>query len=83
VIKEKRCGKLKGRTVGGGSVQRDIYRKEESLSPTIPTDALTMSIMINAMECRDVATAEVAGAYLHAKMRDFALLRMEGRGGEG
>jgi hypothetical protein len=37
-----------------------------------------MSIMIDAMERRDVATADVAGAYLHAKMRDFALLRMEG-----
>jgi hypothetical protein len=78
VIKEKRCGKLKSRTVGDGSVQRDLYTKEETASPTISTDALTMSIMIDAMERRDVATTDVAGAYLHAKMRDFALLIMEG-----
>jgi hypothetical protein len=38
-----------------------------------------MSIMIDALERRDVSTtADMAGAYLHAKMRDFALLRMEG-----
>jgi hypothetical protein len=79
VIKEKRCGRLKGRTVGDGSVQRDMYTKEETSSPTISTDALTMLIMIDAKERRDVATADVAGAYLHAKMRDFALLRMEGQ----
>jgi hypothetical protein len=65
--------------VGDDSVQRDLYTKEETSSPTISTDALTMSIMIDAMERRDVATADVAGAYLHAKMRDFALLKMEGQ----
>ena len=28
LIKEKRCGKLKGRTVADGSAQRDLYTKE-------------------------------------------------------
>ena len=34
--------------------------------------------MIDAYERRDVATADVAGAYLHAKLDDFTLLKVEG-----
>ena len=78
VIKEKRCGKIKGRTVADGRKQKNLYTKEETSSPTVSTDALMMSITIDAMEHRDVATADVAGAYLKADMEDFTLLRMEG-----
>ena len=35
-----------------------------------------MSIMIDAHERRDVATADVAGAYLHADLEDFTFLRI-------
>ena len=34
--------------------------------------------MIDALEKRDVATADVEGAYLHADMPDFVLLKMTG-----
>jgi hypothetical protein len=78
VIKEKRCGKIKGRTVADGRPQRSMYTKEETSSPTVSTDALMMSLLIDAKERRDVATADVAGAYLHADMDDFTLLKMEG-----
>ena len=78
VIKEKRCGQIKGRTVADGRSQRSLYPKEETASPTVTTDALMLSIMIDAKEGRDVATADVAGAYLHAKLDDFTLLKVEG-----
>jgi hypothetical protein len=78
MIKEKRCGKIKGRTVADGRPQRKIYSKEDTSSPTVSNDALMMSILIDAKERRDVATADVAGAYLHAEMEDFMLLKMEG-----
>jgi hypothetical protein len=78
MIKEKRCGKIKGRTVADGRPQRTMYTKEETSSPTVSTDALMMSIMIDAKEGRDVATADVAGAYLHAELDDFTLLKVEG-----
>lgn len=78
VIKEKRDGKLKGRTVADGRPQRAKYSKEETGSPTISNDALFMNIIINAHEKRDVATADVTGAYLHAHMKDFVLLRFTG-----
>jgi hypothetical protein len=78
MVKEKRCGKIKGRTVADGRPQRQIYTKEETSSPDISTVALMMSILIDTYQRRDAATADIAGAYLHAKMEDFTLLKMEG-----
>jgi hypothetical protein len=64
--------------VADGRPQRPLYTKEETSSPTVSTDAFMMSILIDAWERRDVAIADVAGAYLHATMIDFTLLRVEG-----
>jgi hypothetical protein len=78
VIKEKRYGKIKGRTVANGRPQKSLYTKDETSSPTVSTDALMMSVMIDACEDRDVAIADVTGAYLHAFLDDFTLLKLEG-----
>jgi hypothetical protein len=78
IIKEKRCGKIIGQTVADGRPQIVLYTKEENTSPTVSTDALMMSIMIDACERRDVAAADVAGAYLHTSLEEFNLLKLEG-----
>ena len=54
------------------------YTKEETTSPTVSTDALMISLMIDAKERRDVATDDVEGAYLHVDMEDFVLLKLVG-----
>jgi Reverse transcriptase (RNA-dependent DNA polymerase) len=78
LIKEKRTGELKGRTCAGGSVQRSLYDKSETTSPTVATDALMYTILIDAKERRDVATADVVGAYLNADMDQFTLMKLTG-----
>ena len=78
LVKEKRTGKLKGRTVADGRSQRNLYDKSETASPTVSTDALMLTIVIDGHEKRDVATADVAGAYLKAKMKDFVLMKFVG-----
>jgi len=78
LIKEKRDGRLKGRTVADGRPQRSLYDKSETASPTVSTDALTLSIIVDAHEGRDVATADVAGAYLKADMDDFVVMKFTG-----
>ena len=78
LIKEKRDGRLKGRTVADGRPQRSMYDKSETASPTVSTDALLLSIIIDAHEGRDVATADVAGAYLKADMDDFVVMKFTG-----
>jgi len=55
-----------------------MYTKEETTSPTVSTDVLMISLMIDAFEGRDVATADVVGAYLNAEMLDFVLLHLTG-----
>ena len=78
LIKEKRCGRLKGRTVADGRPQRNMYDKSETASPTVGTDALMVSIIVDAHERRDVATADIAGAYLKAYMKDFTVMKFTG-----
>jgi hypothetical protein len=78
VIKEKRDGTIKGRTCADGSTQQGKFSKTETGSPTLANDALFMTIMIDAYENRDVATADIAGAYLHALMKHFITMRFVG-----
>jgi hypothetical protein len=79
LIKEKRDGSIKGRSCADGRPQRVLYTKEQSASPTVSTDALMISLMIDAKERWDVATADVVvGAYLLADMDDFVLLKLTG-----
>ena len=78
LLKEKRCGRMKGRVVGNGKKQRGYVSKEDSASPTVAPTSLLVSLVIDAMEARDVATCDIEGAYLHAFMRDYVLLKITG-----
>ena len=61
LFKEKRNGVLKGRTCAYGRPQRNMYEKSQTASPTVSTDALMLSIILEAYEGRNVATADVVG----------------------
>ena len=52
-----------------------LYDKSETASPTVSTDALMLSIIVDAHEGRDVATADMTGAYLKADMDDFVVMK--------
>jgi len=78
LITKKQDGRIKGRTVADGSVQKDMYEKSQTASLTIPTDALLISLIIDAHEQRDVAVADVVAAYLKADMSDYMLLKFTG-----
>ena len=78
LIKEKRDGNLKGRTVADGRSQRSLYSKSETTSPTISMDALMLSILVDAYERRDVGIADIAGAYLKALMDDYVIMKFTG-----
>ena len=68
LIAQKRCGRIKGRTCANGSRQRRFLREDESFaSPTASLEAIMTTLMIDAYEKRDVAVADVPGAYLHAE----------------
>ena len=50
LITKKRDGRIKGWTVADGSVQKDMYEKSQTASPTISTDAFLISLIVEAHE---------------------------------
>jgi len=44
-------------------VQNGLYEKSQTASPTVATDALLISLIVDAHEHRDVAVADVVAAY--------------------
>ena len=55
LIKEIRCGKIKGRTCADGSSQRSYIPMEEASSPTVSLEGLVTTMAIDAYEKRSVA----------------------------
>ena len=66
-LKMKRGGDIKGRGCADGRKQREYVSKNVSSSPTVSTEALVLSCMIDVMEGRDVATADIPGAFLQTE----------------
>ena len=78
LIKEKRDGRLKGRSVADGRPQRELYTKDETSSPTATPESVLLTTLIDAVEDRHVIVADVTGAYLNADMNNFVLIRLVG-----
>jgi len=78
LIKHKRCGKVKGRAVADGRKQRTEFTKMDTSSPAVTLEAFIATLVIDAMESRDIAITDVAGAFLKADMPDYVLIRLTG-----
>ena len=70
---------IKGRACYNGKVQRSLYTKEQTASPTVSQDAFFLTALIDAKEERDKAITDIKGAYLNAKMNDEVLMKIVGR----
>ncbi len=80
-LKLKRDGKIKGRTVAGGNKQRDYISKEDSSSPTVCTEAVILSCIIDAEEGRDVVTIDIPNAFIQTRIddeEDMAIIKIRG-----
>ena len=67
-LKEKRDGRIKGRGCADGRKQRSYIPKAEASSPTATLTGIMLTCMIDAYEKRDVATADIPGAFIQTKM---------------
>jgi hypothetical protein len=67
-LKEKRDGKIKGRTVAGGNKQRNYISKEDASSPTIATESVLLSCIIDAKEGRDVTLINIPNGGLYRRV---------------
>ena len=68
ILKLKRDGKIKGHTVAGGNKQRDFISKEEASSPTVDTEYVMLTVLIEAQENRDVAVMDIPNAFIQTKV---------------
>ena len=77
-LKQKRCGKIKGRGCADGRKQRLYKNKEDTTSPTITTKALFLTCLVDSIENRYVATCDVPGAFMHSDIDEQLHFKLEG-----
>ena len=80
-ITEKRNGDIKARKVADGSKQRsyDGYDKSDGSSPTVTTDSIFLTGVVDAKEGREVAILDIANAFLHAENDERILILLRGK----
>ena len=74
--RERRCGKIKGKECAGCRKQRRYISKDEVASPIIQLESLLVSLIADENEGSNVKTADIAGAYLLANMKDHILIKL-------
>ena len=80
-LKQKKNGDIKGRTVAGGNKQRGFISKEDSILPTVSTEAVLLSCIIDAEEERDVAVIDIPNAFIQTRVeneKDMVYIRVRG-----
>jgi hypothetical protein len=66
---EKRDGTVKARHCANGSTQRDYMHREQVSSPTVCTESVLLTAVIDAKEGRDVATCDIPNAFIQTDIQ--------------
>ena len=69
-ITKKRTGEIKGRTVAGGNKQRGYIEKEDASSPTVATESVILTSVVDAIEERESAVIDVPNAFIQTAVED-------------
>ncbi len=80
-LKEKRDDSIKGRTVAGGNKQRDYISKEDASSPTVATESVLLTCIVDATKERDVAVIDIPNAFIQTRIEneeDMAIMKIRG-----
>ena len=77
-LKRKRSGKIKARGCADGRPQRAYIPQEDARAPTISTEAMFMTAVIDAMENRTVAVVDIPGAFMQADMDPGVYMCIDG-----
>lgn len=78
IVKEKHNGEFKGRACANSKKQWLYIKKEDAAAPTVGLESLTLTLLIDTHEERDVATADVVGTYLKSLMENFVVVKFMG-----
>ena len=77
-LKQKRTGQIKGRGCADGRKQRLHTPKDDASSPMVATESVLLNCVIDAKECRDVATVDIPGAFMQGDQDETMHMRLEG-----
>jgi hypothetical protein len=80
-LKLKQDGNIKGRTVAGENKQRDYISKEDDISPSVATESVILSCIIDAEEHRDVSVVDIPNAFVQTRVendKDMAFIKIRG-----
>ena len=66
LMKQKHSREIKGRTVAGGNKQCDYIDKEDASSPTVATESVILTSIIDAVEQREMAVINIPHAFIHS-----------------
>ncbi len=69
-LTEKRTGKIKGRTVAGGNKQQGYIEKEDASSPTVATESVILTSVVDASENRHTAVIDIPNAFIQTVVED-------------
>jgi hypothetical protein len=69
-LKQKWCGKVKGRGCANGRKQRWYIDQADAASPTIATEAVFLMAVIDALEGREVAIIDIPGTFMQVDLED-------------
>ena len=67
---EKHDGSIKARHCANGSVQCNWISSEDTASPTVSTELVMLTAVINAKENRDVAVTDVPNAFIQTPIEE-------------
>jgi hypothetical protein len=80
-LKLKRDRNIKGRAVAGGNKQRNYISKEDASSPTVTTESVLLSFIMDAEEHRDVAVVDIPNVFVQTRVeneKDMAFIKIRG-----
>ena len=77
-LKQKQCGWIKGRGCTDGRKQQVWTTKEDATSPTVSTEAVLLTSVIDAKERREVMTLDIPGAFMQGDQDETIHMKLEG-----
>ena len=77
-LKQKRTGRIKRRGCADGCKQCLHTPKDDASSPTVATESVLLSCVIDPKERRDVATVDIPGAFMQGDQDETVHMRLEG-----
>jgi hypothetical protein len=78
-LKEKRDKSVKARMCTDGRKQRRDWTKQQSTSPTMATESVFITAVIDAHKGQDMACFDIPGAFLHANSDEDITMVLKGR----